>query len=1133
MRPFSAAGCERAGCWLTRLLRFATCVAVFFQWGLHRMITGPARWFVYSVTHPYPMTMYTVRPCLSLSRRALLGAVLLGAANLRAETLEYYDLPAGDAAEMLRKFSALARREILFSSATVRGLRTSAVQGKLSAREALERMLAGTGLLVLVDHSTGALALRRADAPALAPEARSRTRLRAMLAAMGVAAGNVLFAQATPPPSPGSTQEDSTLVLSPFQVKADQDQGYLATNTLSGSRVNTPLYTTPSVTSVFTRDFLDDIAANDLVEAYAYGLNVDAQEQAEQSSNFRGNIFSDNAVNIRGLNAATARNYFVWSVNGDSYNLERLDFSRGPNNILFGLGGQGGVVNSTTKRAVLNRDITKLQLRVGEWDLYRGHLDINRGIGKNVALRLNLLRHDEGGWKNHAMYDKEGFHIAGTWRVFNTRNFGTTLRAEYEKLDLDRALGYKFPFMDAVSSWNGVGIPASGSLTGVVGTGTMATNRRSFDQSNSTFFSTTGVRRTAGPSGTSWADESVIPRELNFYGPGNRNDSNVETYTVSLEQRLFKDLFVEVAFNRQEDDMLYNQVDGYHVYRDPRMTVDGVTNPRYRQYYADFDYGQRRSDVRVDEQRITASYERDFGKWFGRHQIAGLVSRRENRSLGQDFNFDDVSTNGLLIIRRWMADGDAERFTAFNPAEIAARAAASGLDVGFRQNNLSYSNNRQDTAQIVHVGNFFSGRLSTVYGVRKDELLSRSALNGTRDVVQNDPLYKRVRQWNNFQLSGWNDVAEDYTRTKGFTLGWSADAPVRFYYNESESFVNQSGQVLVDLYTRSEVFPPRVGEGRDMGLRFRLFDKRVQGSIGYFETNDIGQRHFLHGFMPQALQFVARDLLRIPEQRGFQDKVDVSSDGYEFEITANPTRNLRLHFNYSRTNLETSNHGPDAKRILFGEMIPEWGRWVSGWRQGPGEVLPDGVANNTAPAVTVSDLGRPLTFLEAHGNAIDPAYARGSRVASPTATGTLGLADWISRANWSSDIWFQDGMPPRRHRRDSFNVVANYTFDNTSRLKGWTIGASARWRGKPIIDRSFDANSNVVVVWGEDRLDTDLTIAYTRKFERFTLKTQLNVLNVLDANTIEVINVAGNSDERGHLQWYDPRSVRLTLDFAF
>ncbi len=930
-----------------------------------------------------------------------------------------------------------------------------------------------------------------------------------------------------------ATSEKNVLVLSPFEVNAAQDSGYIATNTLSGSRVNTPLYTTPSVTSVFTRDFLDDIAANDLVEAYAYGLNVDAAEQAEQSPNFRANIFSDNAVNIRGLNAATARNYFVWSVNGDSYNLERLDFSRGPNNILFGLGGQGGVVNSTTKRAILNRNVTKLQLRAGQWDLYRGGLDVNRSLGRNVALRLNLLSHNEGGWKNHANYNKEGVHAAGTWRVFDSRNFGTTVRGEYEKLDLDRVLAYRFPFMDGVSSWNGVGVPASGVLTGIVGTGTMATNRRSFDQSAGAFFSTTGVRRTAGPSGTSWADESIVPRDLSFYGPDNRNDSTVENFSVMLEQRLFRDLFIEVAFNRQEDDMRYNQVDGYRVYRDPRLTVNGTNNPRYGQFYSDFDYQARGNDVRVDEQRITASYERDFGKWFGRHQLAGLVSRRENRSHDTTFGFDDVATNGVLIIRRWISDGDAGQFTGFNPQQIARQASAAGLDVGFRQSALNYSNNRQDTAQIVHVGNFFQGRLSTVYGVRKDELLRRNVLNGTRDVVQNDPLYRRVRQWNNFQLTPWTKAAEDYTRTKGFTLGWSAEAPVRVYYNESESFVNQSGQVLVDLYTRSDDFPPRVGEGRDMGLRFRLFDKRVQGSIGYFETNDIGQRHFLHGSMPQALEFVARDLLRLPEQRGFQDKVDVSSDGYEFELTANPTRNLRLHVNYSRTNLATSNHGPDAKAILFGQLIPVWDRWVSGWRQGPGEVLPAGVNDNSAPAVSVSDLGRPLTFFEAHGNGIDPAYARGTRGPNPAVTGSRGLADHINFANWGSDIWFQDGMPPRRHRRDSFNAVANYSFDTTSRLKGWTVGGSVRWRGKPIIDRYFDANSNVIVAWGQDRFDTDMTIGYTRKFERFTLKTQLNVLNVLDAYTTEVINVAGNSDERGHLQWHDPRSVRLTLDFTF
>lgn len=1082
------------------------------------------------VTHLYPC-MKTALSSPVVSRRALLGAVFAaGLGTSQAATDKFYDIPSGDAFEALRRFSEISGRETLFPFDLIRGVRTQAVRGTMPAHAALERMLAGTGLHAVIDPRSGAMTL----APdALPRKPRGRVSgLRQAVAGFGALSATLLFGQ-TVPVNSTAPSEQNVLVLSPFEVNAAQDQGYIATNTLSGSRVNTPLYTTPSVTSVFTRDFLDDIAANDLVEAYGYALNVDAAEQAEQSPNFRANIYSDNAVNIRGLNAATARNYFVWSVNGDSYNLERLDFSRGPNNILFGLGGQGGVVNSTTKRAILNRNVTKLQLRAGEWELYRGGLDVNRKLGRNLALRLNLLRHDEGGWKNHASYEKEGVHLAGTWRVFETRNFGTTVRAEYERLDLDRSLAYRFPFMDAVSSWNGVGIPASGDLTGVEGTGTMAANRRSFDQSAGTFFSTTGVRRTAGPSGTSWSDESLIPRELSLYGPDNRNDSSVRNFTVMLEQRLFKDLFVELAFNRQEDDMRYYEVDGYHVYRDPRQAVNGAPNPRFGQLYADFDYEERRNDVRVDEERITASYERDFGKWFGRHQIAGLVSRRENRSFDTTFTFDDIATNGLLLIRRWISDGDSARFTSFDPRQIASQASAAGLDVGYRQSALSFSNNRQDTAQIVHVGNFFSGRLSTVYGIRKDELLSRSALNGTSDVVQNDPLYKRVRRWNNFQRSPWTDVAEDYTRTKGFTLGWSADAPVRAYYNESESFVNQSGQVLVDLYTRSDVFPPRVGEGRDMGLRFRLFDKRVQGSIGYFETNDIGQRHFLHGSMPQALQFVARDLLRLPEQRGFQDKVDVSSDGYEFEITANPTRNLRLHVNYSRTNLATSNHGPDAKSIFFPKLVPEWERWVSGWRAGTGEVLPAGVSDNAAPAVTVPDLGRPLTFFEAHGNAIDPSYARGTRGPTPPVTGTRGLADHINFANWGSDIWFQDGMPPRRHRRDSVNVVANYSFDAQSRLKGWSVGASARWRGKPIIDRYFDAASNVIVVWGKDRLDTDLTLGYTRKFERFTMKAQINVLNALDANTTEVINVAGNADERGHLQWYDPRSVRLTLDFTF
>lgn len=149
--------------------------------------------------------------------------------------------------------------------------------------------------------------------------------------------------------------------------------------------------------------------------------------------------------------------------------------------------------------------------------------------------------------------------------------------------------------------------------------------------------------------------------------------------------------------------------------------------------------------------------------------------------------------------------------------------------------------------------------------------------------------------------------------------------------------------------------------------------------------------------------------------------------------------------------------------------------------------------------------------------------------------GAVGLADWISRVNWASDVWFQDGLPPTRHRRDSLNVVANYTFSRDSRFRGWTIGGSARWRGKPVLSRSFDALSNPVVNFGEPRMDTDFSLGYTRKLKSFTLKTQLNVRNVFNSKTVEVFGVPGVTDgsDRGHLQYNEPRNFRLTVDLIF
>ena len=69
-------------------------------------------------------------------------------------------------------------------------------------------------------------------------------------------------------------ESESTIMLSPFQVTTDNDVGYAAANSLSGSRLNTELRNTPAAISVFTKEFLDDIGALSTLGAMEYAMNA-------------------------------------------------------------------------------------------------------------------------------------------------------------------------------------------------------------------------------------------------------------------------------------------------------------------------------------------------------------------------------------------------------------------------------------------------------------------------------------------------------------------------------------------------------------------------------------------------------------------------------------------------------------------------------------------------------------------------------------------------------------------------------------------------------------------------------------------------------------------------------------------
>ena len=214
-----------------------------------------------------------------------------------------------------------------------------------------------------------------------------------------------LAAQVAPPPAATPPPATAPVELSPFQVTTDRDVGYQAENSLAGSRLNTPLRDTASSLSVFTREFLDDLAVSDVSELLRYSVNGEMNTNENQAGSEQNPVVNAQSLTpsilVRGLTASLGLDYFTSIVPVDPYRAGRYEDSRGPNSILFGIGSPGGIVNQTSKVAQLGRHQYALRHSTGAWDRNRTELDVNRVLrpGK-LALSLAALHQESGGWRS-------------------------------------------------------------------------------------------------------------------------------------------------------------------------------------------------------------------------------------------------------------------------------------------------------------------------------------------------------------------------------------------------------------------------------------------------------------------------------------------------------------------------------------------------------------------------------------------------------------------------------------------------------------------------------------------------------------------------------------------------------------
>jgi hypothetical protein len=223
----------------------------------------------------------------------------------------------------------------------------------------------------------------------------TRSLARLSFSAFALASfASVLLAQTAPSPSSAaaSAKADEVLALSPFEIRESADDTWNATSTLLGNRTNQELVKVPVTVDVLTADFMHDIGLFNMDDAGAFISGVTVSPRLE-SRNDNGRL------TFRGLSGSgnTSRNFFQWSVPSDTYNVERFDFGKGSNSLMFGDSTPGGQVTTTTKRARFTNSAESLLFYDSE-NSYRAQLDVNRKLTKKIALRLNVVNRTDNAY---------------------------------------------------------------------------------------------------------------------------------------------------------------------------------------------------------------------------------------------------------------------------------------------------------------------------------------------------------------------------------------------------------------------------------------------------------------------------------------------------------------------------------------------------------------------------------------------------------------------------------------------------------------------------------------------------------------------------------------------------------------
>ncbi|MDR2674973.1 MAG: TonB-dependent receptor [Opitutaceae bacterium] len=677
-------------------------------------------------------------------------------------------------------------------------------------------------------------------------------------------------ASAAAAPAAPAPADEEVVFLSPFEVSAGKDTGYMAAEAASGTRYAASVLEVPMSIQAITSEFIEDFLLLDINDVLAYTSGFVPTE-------------GTGAMNLRGI-----RSYSGMYKNGireggifGPVGVDRVEIMRGPNAAIYGATEPSGLRNTVTKNAT-PKPSQQFRFTAGTGDFYRATLSVNQPIDRRrLFTRFDFsTEQSRQSVSDFADFRRLNLYHATTWRIGPKTTF--TYHFEYIK------------YRNATQAANG--LPWVRSPV-------------TLPDSDGTYKTITAY---AGSFGSGIWERF---QNLNTSGKGAFAAMNYAQIDANLTHQFARWCSLRILASRwwREQDLLNTNVSAGNT----RTVVDPFTGARstvtmrapngqpyggYGSYIYDVTNGgtitaagrlggvftPRLARNREVENDIQADLLFDFQTGPVRHKL--LITA--------DYSIHDVISRQKQTVARDPGDpaqlpGDPSNWTRWGAAIVLDEhfwGDWSFTDPGFDYDSDFFNESKWNfltawtSRQLINKGfmvserfSLFDNRLIGFIGARHDEVkdtqIDRMSEKNFRDQV--------------FAPGAMISYPTDSADTFQSGLLYKLRPALSLYFNASQSFNPNS---RTDAWRRDQNKNPlkaERGQGIEIGIKSALFNERLNFTLNYY---DIDKKNL-------ALQ--ARDeadlVITLDDGIGYAKSSNViSSRGFELDFNCRPSPALNL-----------------------------------------------------------------------------------------------------------------------------------------------------------------------------------------------------------------------------------------------